>query len=62
MSLDQSIVAAAKKDYTEFEEIINKEIENKMKTYIGGFQDYLEKNAFTKDYDGEPIDVEDQEE
>lgn len=48
MSIQDSITSAAKKDYKEFEGKINKEVENKMKTYLSGFNDYLQKTAFDK--------------
>ena len=47
MALDQTLVTmVAKKDYKEFEEVLNSEVEAKMKTYLSGFTDYLEKNTF----------------
>ena len=49
MSIDKAIVASAKKEYNDFEKVISKEVELKMKNYLGGFQQYLEKNAFKKE-------------
>lgn len=47
--LDQAVLASAKKEYKDFEKVVSNEVEDKMKTYLGGFQQYLEKNAFKKD-------------
>lgn len=49
MSLEKSIVAAAKKEYTEFSEIITNEVESKLRNYLSGFTKYLEDNAFKKE-------------
>lgn len=49
MALDKSISAAAKKEYKDFEKEIAPELEAKMKTYLSGFTEYLDKNAFTKE-------------
>lgn len=49
MSIQDSIVSVAKKDYKEFESHIAPELEAKMKEYLTGFNDYLQKNAFKKE-------------
>ena len=49
MAIDSAIVAAAKKEYKDFEKDINTEVESKMKKYLSGFQQHLEKNAFNKE-------------
>lgn len=49
MALDQSIVTMiAQKEYKEFEKVLNKEVESKMKTHLSGFTNYIEKNTFNK--------------
>lgn len=48
-TLGNSITAAAKKDYKEFEKAISGEFESKMKNYLSGFNDFLQKNAFKKE-------------
>ena len=49
MAINDTIVSAAKKDYKTFEKDIAVEVENKMKTYLSGFNSYLQKNAFKKE-------------
>ena len=51
MSDKNILVSAAKKDYKTFEREIITKVEDKMKSYLSGFSQYLEKNAFTKKED-----------
>ena len=44
--LGQAIVAAANKEYKEFEKVASGAVEDKMKTHLTGFMSYLEKNQF----------------
>lgn len=53
MSLDKAILASAKKEYSDFAEVVNKEVESKMKSYLGGFTQYLEKTAFQSEKEEE---------
>lgn len=48
MSIDNAIIASAKKEYSDFNKEISTEVEDKMRHYLGGFTQYLEKNAFSK--------------
>jgi len=48
--LDASFLTqVAKKEYKAVEKIINKEVEQKMKTHLAGFTEYIEKTAFSKE-------------
>lgn len=47
--LDKAILAGAKKEYKDFEKVVSQEVEQKMKTVLGGFTDYLNRNHFKKE-------------
>lgn len=50
MTLDASFITmVAKKEYKDFEAVLNTEVESKLKTHLTGFTNYLEKNSFTKE-------------
>lgn len=51
MPLEDAITSAAKKEYSEFENEISASVEDKMKNYLSGFTDYLQKTAFEKSED-----------
>lgn len=51
MSIDKAIISATDKDFKGFEKSISKVLDDKMKTTVGGFVKYLEKNTFKSDKD-----------
>lgn len=48
MSTEKAISSASTKDYKEFEASLNTIVQDKMKTNLEGFVNYLEKNTFQK--------------
>lgn len=49
MGLHDSVSAAAKKEYKEFEKEVGAELETKLKTYLSNFQNFLDRTAFKKE-------------
>lgn len=50
MTLDASFITmVAKKEYKDFEKVLNTEVESKLKSHLSGFTNYLEKTTFAKE-------------
>jgi hypothetical protein len=49
VDLNQAVLASAKKEYKDFEKIVASEVEERMKSTLGGFTEYLVKNHFKKE-------------